>query len=118
MEAIKKKRFRVHRVPTEGESHLGLSASGAFDLTYFKELRKEDDDTVLFHLYYTSDDEIKEGDWKLNPTIGHIVRHVTYSDGDRKIEVSTDPKLNLPQPSQDTIKAYCEKPFEECDGEM
>ena len=59
------------------------------------------------HLYFTSDDEIKEGDWyilfdkgSLSFTVKKADYNITnefslkpYSDDCRKIEVSTDPKL-------------------------
>lgn len=132
-------KVQLHLVATEEDSHLGLSASGAFDLTYFKELREEDDDTVLFNLYFTSDEEIKEGDYFYNTHNKYLAKATNRFQQDgyaRKIVASTDPKLTmaekdswkdrkdilypnkLPQPTKQLIEAYCKKPFDECLIEM
>ena len=77
------------------------------------------------HLYFTTDEEIKKGDWYL---LGNTPRQSTGDLGKPdtkwlKIIASTDPKLTrpgkfhitkkfeykLPQPSQAFVKAYCEQ---------
>lgn len=73
-----------------------------------KELGNRKPTPVFQHLYFLSDEEIKEGDWKYNPTLNHIVRHIIYSDGDKKIIASTDKSLGLPRPSDKFIQKYCE----------
>lgn len=75
------------------------------------------------HLYITTDEEIKEGGWFIGNSMGakledikrckFIKDNIYYTSEDegygiaRKIVASTDPKLKLPQPSQDFIEAYC-----------
>jgi hypothetical protein len=84
------------------------------------------------HLYITTDEEIKEGDWVHHKEYG--IRHYVNKDltpeaykskGWKKIIATTDPKLNsnqiepydtskpygieFPQIPQDFIKAYCEQ---------
>lgn len=79
------------------------------------------------NLYFISDDEIKEGDWCLNKRTNQVFK-TQYSNEDikspdrKKIIATTDLKLinqngnmmyksdecDLPQPSQDFIKQYCE----------
>jgi len=74
------------------------------------------------HLYFTTDEEIKEGDWCLKPLykdgiklgFGILQADSSYFGGygydweeHHKIIATTDPKLNLPQPSQAFIEKYC-----------
>ena len=73
------------------------------------------------HLYFTTDEEIKEGDWMMNLNGDKIYQHFG-NGGDfeqwNKIIATTDPELELPQPSQAFIKAYCEQGgFDEVDVE-
>ena len=73
------------------------------------------------HLYFTTDEEIKEGDWMMNLNGDTIYQHFG-NGGDfeqwNKIIATTDPELELPQPSQAFIKAYCEQGgFDEVDVE-
>lgn len=74
------------------------------------------------HLYIISDDEIKENDWCLNLENNHYFQ-ATYTDinniyaknvayrikGIKKIILSTDKFLNLPQPSQQFVGKYIEE---------
>lgn len=90
--------------------------------------------TTPQHLYFLSDEEIKEGDWFYNPHSGHIHKAGTHSDlitinnnKCKKIITTTDESLitaidgyrgdllpdvsfdiNLPRPSNEFIKKYCE----------
>jgi hypothetical protein len=77
--------------------------------------------TDICHLYITSDDKIKEGDWYLtdNNKVLQCTKTIfglVYADNDhgrqikhcRKIIATTDPSLGLPQPSESFIKAYIE----------
>ena len=84
------------------------------------------------HLYFTNDEEIKEGDWFINTNFQKIYQANSENSKNiiefgphpeiRKIISSTDPKLciectykgddkckSLPQPSEAFIKAYCEQ---------
>lgn len=62
------------------------------------------------HLYITSDDEIKEGDWAISTPSGKIyqVGNAEYAnkDKDKKIIASTDEYLRLPQPSKMFIDEF------------
>ena len=80
------------------------------------------------HLYFTTDEEIKEGNWFINTNFQKIYQANSENSKNiiefgphpeiRKIIATTDPELELPQPSQAFIKAYCEQGgFDECDVE-
>lgn len=80
------------------------------------------------HLYITSDDEIKDGDWYYDITLEQIIRanvnsdHNIYTGSCKKIIATTDTSLkipdfpelentaytNLPQPSDKFIQAFIE----------
>ena len=67
------------------------------------------------HLYFTSDEEIKEGDWILDTRTGRIAQNINtcikkFNDAIKKIIASTDTSLGLPQPST----AFIEKYISEC----
>ena len=67
------------------------------------------------HLYFTSDEEIKEGDWILDTITGRIAQNINtcikkFNDAIKKIIASTDTSLGLPQPST----AFIEKYISEC----
>lgn len=65
-------------------------------------------------LYFTTDSEIKEGDWYIDDC--NLIRQAVTSDKDywdrrptyKKIVTSTDKSLGLPQPSQAFIQKHCE----------
>ena len=80
------------------------------------------------HLYFTTDEEIKEGNWFINTNFQKIYQANSENSKNiiefgphpeiRKIIATTDPELELPQPSQAFIKAYCEQGgFDEVDVE-
>ena len=63
------------------------------------------------HLYFTSDEEIKEGDWILDTRTGKIAQNINtyikkFNDAIKKIIASTDPYLELPKPSNAFIEKY------------
>lgn len=79
-------------------------------------------------LHFTIDEEIKEGDWVFNPnwvlrqckkisktkyhsglTLEDNHKHIWALSKCRKIVASTDESLGLPRPSNEFLKAYCEK---------
>jgi hypothetical protein len=125
-----KNKAKVHRLPTENEGVI-ISDVGPYDTDMIptsevpKELRSHD--RPHNHLYFTTDEEIKEGDWCYQTVINKVVQARTdyYKDFRfRKIIASTDPelyteidngfekstkrvKIHLPQPSQAFIEAYC-----------
>ena len=87
-------------------------------------LFKELDNGKESHLYFTSNDEIKEGD----PIYSPISKRVfTSVDGsylkqvenpiDKKIIATTDPKLGLPQIPQSFIEYYVKNPVDEVELE-
>ena len=67
------------------------------------------DECKVHHLYITSDEEIKEDDWYIGDNI--IYNLVTKTNGmnPQKIISTTNPALNLPQPSKSFIDKYIEE---------
>lgn len=80
------------------------------------------------HLYFLSDDEIKEGDWVLLPnkilkrmSNDDMIHYIdSMSNATKKIIATTDKSLNinhkgsigeeyLPRPSNEFLRAYCEQ---------
>ena len=68
------------------------------------------------HLYFTSDEEIKEGDWhifmnKIYQATEELINQLGILDVTKykKIISSTDESLGLPSPSQAFIQKYCEQ---------
>jgi len=142
-----RKRTQVHRLPTEDITNIVVFN----DYLYLNNGYIEEDDQYLLgdatsnshqepksafefqHLYFTTDEKIKEGDHFYNPATNEILfaskEMLSWNSdttqehkGWRKIISSTDPKLvfiedygyakagiPLPQPSQDFIKAYCKQ---------
>jgi len=113
-----RKRVQVHMLPTDNEQQIGTNE--LWYLTGSKTIWKHQ---VQQHLYFTTDEEIKKGDWYL---LGNTPRQSTGDLGKPdtkwlKIIASTDPKLTrpgkfhitkkfeykLPQPSQAFIEKYC-----------
>jgi len=134
-------RTKVHMLPTEDESviHNSETAGLFYDAIYKEKYMAQ-------HLYFTTDEEIKVGDWCLKPVyiegvkVGYGILQVDSSyfggygydwEDHCKIIASTDSKLEtsdevfhntykqkLAQPSQAFIKAYCEQGgFDEVDVE-
>ena len=113
MEANRKK-TQVHMLPTNGKDISMLSkrvkdgmlqsANGTEGVANCNTMWQPQ------HLYFTTDEEIKEGDWMMNLNGDTIYQHFG-NGGDfeqwNKIIATTDPELELPQPSQAFIKAYC-----------
>ena len=112
-------RTQVHMLPTEQSLMCKTN-----DKLYFYPQENwftRSTDTDPQHLYFTTDEEIKEGDWVMNLNGDTIYQHFG-NGGDfeqwNKIIATTDPELELPQPSQAFIKAYCEQGgFDEVDVE-
>ncbi len=67
------------------------------------------DECKVHHLYITSDEEIKEGDWYIGDNI--IYNLVTKTNGmnPQKIISTTNPALKLPQPSKSFIDKYIDE---------
>mgnify|MGYP003675942559 FL=1 len=112
-------RTQVHMLPTEQSLMCKTN-----DKLYFYPQENwftRSTDTDPQHLYFTTDEEIKEGDWMMNLNGDTIYQHFG-NGGDfeqwNKIIATTDPELELPQPSQAFIKAYCNQGgFDEVDVE-
>jgi len=126
-----KKKARVHMLPTEENSQIVLYAhrTNPFLVYHYTPINSPLSD-VNQHLYFTTDEEIKEGDWYLDvlktgfPTVHKCGNSLPFTAP--KIIATTDPKLlvdfeghepytgrdisakvYLPQPSQDFIEEYC-----------
>lgn len=140
-----KKEVQVHMLPTEEASQIHYVASDSTNYSQglnFIDIPKNSSNHTKSkpqHLYFTSDENIKEEDWVLldYPTGYKIKKMVDNSSFEnvkfikseikyhnrkhRKIIASTDPKLTslqpksilfqdfLPQPSNSFIKDYCEQ---------
>jgi len=106
---VNRKRAKVHRLPTgvthESPSYIYIDRFNNDKLTYDSHQSKEHHDCTYFHLYFTTDEEIKEGDkilWE-----GKIydyqefmsMKTPVYTDY-FKIIATTDPKLLKPQIKQ------------------
>ena len=127
MKTIKAK---VHMLPTEDTTDIIIRTKGnmqnqPFLKRYYGHAMKDMGDYYT-HLYFTTDEEIKEGDWifemDLN-TINQAGKDYNFGFGikhDRKIIATTDPKLKvitgmagsgtgepLPQIPQSFIEEYC-----------
>jgi hypothetical protein len=125
-------RSKVHRLPTENGVIFKNRTTGTLVMKISNVAKK------LYpaqHLYFTTDEEIKEGDWtisknnELSQTFGYLGRY--KEEGYRKIIATTNSNIKMftgienldtarsyPQPSQAFIKAYCEQGgFDEVDVE-
>ena len=136
-------RTQVHMLPTEDKSD--IIENNSLDFIYHSSHKdyshwgvEESKHLSYQHLYFTSDEEIKEGDWFINTNFQKIYQANSENSKNiiefgphpeiRKIIATTDPKLTvhfegheygtareinaevyLPQPSQDFIKAYCKQ---------
>ncbi len=95
-----KKEAQVHMLPTDikgGQGHtLWTNADGQLLHT-----KTSGNDLQGQHLYFTTDEEIKEGDWFIHPdaTVPQNDFNHVYVDC-RKIIATTDPKLLKPQIKQ------------------
>ena len=117
-----RKRVQVHMLPTEDKTSQIHLEKDTKELVYsLHNLYYRANNYQTQHLYFTTDEEIKEGDWMMNLNGDKIYQHFG-NGGDfeqwNKIIATTDPELELPQPSQAFIKAYCEQGgFDEVDVE-
>ena len=115
-----KKKCKVVLLPTTDESSCISSEQMKGKIFYKTPMFTQ----KLFHLYILSDDKIEEGDSYFTIldglSIGYNLYGVfrgydTYNKTDtlpknvKKIISSTDPSLNLPQPSPQFIQKYCDE---------
>ena len=112
------KKAKVIMLPTKDASHICKSIIG---LHFTEKMISKVEMFTNQHLYITTDDEIKEGDWfissKTNKPLQFFHDISTFKE-DRKIIATTDKSLRirmtgctietkpLPQPSQAFIKAF------------
>lgn len=123
---------KVVMLPTEKASKIILNLKTK-SLSYGREISEEfvRYGEELQHLYILSDEEIKEGQWRLNLETNSFIKVYYYDAIDcklnpkkfKKIIATTDPELKidiqrdafvetncpLPRPSDAFLKAYCEK---------
>ena len=134
-----RKRAKVHMLPTESGVIFKNRTTGTLvimprGLTNLKISNVAKKLYPAQHLYFTTDEEIKEGDWFINTNFQKIYQANSENSKNiiefgphpeiRKIIATTDPKLkiknyltgvkgryfdmkHLPQPSQAFIKKYC-----------
>ena len=119
---------RVVMLPTETASRIGLNPHGIY-MYYIVPVRTEHSQ----HLYICSQEEIKIGDWfywydsdgeskyvlqctsiSKDTIRTYYEAHSVHGIGDwsedyaKKIIASTDPALELPRPSDEFLRRYCE----------
>ena len=109
-----KQKAKIIMLPTDKSTLIHHKSDGRIltPLNYPKDVSKK---YQPFHLYITTDDEIKEGDcylWTKNDGTDGVVLRATTDGGSikfnsKKIIATTDPELNLPQPSKEFIEEYC-----------
>ena len=124
----------LHLVATERRGIIAVDSQTEEVVYVFDDSYCQNEDYIHHHLYFTSDEEIKEGDWVYSLSEGIIritERELNYRKYIYKIVASTDPKLSnscdcetkcvlctgeeqLPQPSKQLVEAYCKAPFNEC----
>jgi hypothetical protein len=120
-----KKRAKVHLLPTDKAENCIVKHSVSGNLyhhdQYFTQEYLKLKDWSSHHLYITTDDEIKEGDWYILKRNGFpLTIEIAMNEfeignllGDEeKIIATTDTKLKLPQPSKDFIESYCKNPVD------
>ena len=101
-----KKRVQVHMLPTKDKSHIGFLDNGKSRILYYqKEALAFREGWYPQHLYFTTDEEIKEGDWFINTNFQKIYQANSENSKNiiefgphpeiRKIIASTDPKLTV-----------------------
>ena len=119
------KRAKVVRLSTTDDSHIFIHPEEPDKLRYFDRIDKSISPFINQHLYFITDDEIKEDNWVIadDNKLVYITCIVKYSDNKKeystiskeyyfnckKVVCSTNSSLNLPKPSQSFIKKYCEK---------
>jgi hypothetical protein len=89
------KNKNIHLLPTDKGQRITKTNKGTFLFCSvvakdFIEIRK---DYSGFHLYITSDEEIKEGDWVITPTNDIIQWAKVFQPIGKKIILTTNPKL-------------------------
>lgn len=113
------KKAKVSRLPT---NDIGADICQYIDLGRLAYRSSELAYHQNYHIYITSDEEVKEGDWCVKGNeLGKIVKgmyelrliinKVSFNFDHhklfrRKVIASNDPLLKLPEPSQDFIKKY------------
>lgn len=122
------KKTQVVMLPTNEKANLALNSNGKLALSNHS--YNNSPNFTNQHLYFLSDEEIKEGDWfilgnnKDKPyQVGYCGFIPDREKGDRKVIATTDSSLRehddtvpypktrpaLPQPSQDFIKVFVEE---------
>ncbi len=112
------KKVNVVMLPTNEKATAPIfKSNNHLYIGYGEKLEYKNKDNSYQHLYITSDEEIKDGDWCiLFDSFGHLFTdsaqqyipskgHV-LNNGLCKVISSTDTILNLPQPSQEFIQQY------------
>jgi len=125
-----KKQVNVVMLPTEKESNLFLWDNGTLEFLYPIEYKGKGN---YQHLYFLSDDEIKEGDWVYHKLLKSVFKidlrevdedYIKEAKNIKKIIATTDESLRwnndndvqiidnhhckLPRPSNEFLKKFCE----------
>ena len=127
-----KKEIKVVMLPTEKAASDISKGNKTGILNYHKFFRGTDGiytNHTYQHLYFLSDEEIKEGDWKYQKALKKVVQHdgnyynpqvekkiIATTNEDllietwyESIDLGMQPKYNsLPRPSNEFLEKYCE----------
>ena len=123
------KEARVHMLPTNGLSSI-TKGKGEYSHLYHynpKDEYVEDEDEYPIHLYITTDEEIKEGDWAYSPVskkvklVTKVLAHkrgrmLCYNGEDvilsneQKVIATTDPKIYFNDIGEGVIESYGKLP--------
>lgn len=105
------KKANVVMLPTNEKANIAK-----YNNTLYNTIKDKDYSQCYYqHFYITSDEEIKKGDWyydcecKVKAKICRLADDELPMSYDRKIIASTNPSLNLPQPSPQFIQKYIEE---------
>ena len=94
----------IHILPTDKPSRLYKQVN-KLKLRFIADSPIDSDISINQHIYITSDEEIKEGDWVFNFEYNYIVRYDSKKHDDKfwykKIILTTDKSLDCVQPIDD-----------------
>lgn len=101
------KKHKVVMLPTNAKANLFINnVNGKLLFDNDSTLHRVLPNGIYQHIYITSNEKIKEGDWKYDTKLNIVIQHGSYTDGCKKIIATTDTSLGLPKPSQQYIEHY------------
>jgi hypothetical protein len=92
------KTVKVVMLPTEKASNISLiNSKKLLEYNSYPDVGSYTRNRQAQHLYFLSDDEIKEGDWAIHPSKGiyQAIRELDELSGSKKIIATTDKSLKI-----------------------